>query len=500
MSSEFNVKDILSLVLRETLSGEERIPVSDTEYISVRQLVSLVAALGNIKLIKTNETTAASNSNAYSALRSLATFLRKDTADSANGLIKFLAGLEVGDAIDSMTAGKGSILDADGRAQFSRLEVRESMTVQELIYNRLSAMESDYVFSESGTIETIEQTSDTTYYVVMKKEWDYDFTAIEEDDIVKGVVNNLQSATGEYYTSWCRVLSKDASANALTLVVYDDDDVSGGQNYPPTAMMKLNRWGNISDENRQRVWYLSSSEGRIVFLTGVTKPIVERSNYSNFQGLPPSFFTNDSSIPINPNQPYFYARGAIIQDLFLVDYEGKPIATTVDRGVWSLATAQGDDPYLFEAYNSTTMRYESHEAWHNSIKWQCLDSETIAEPKWNSADWSALTGSFEITITPTNGVYFFKGSNVYTTLTAKVYNGDADISEDIADTQVEWTRISSKSDEDLAWGILRKDDGLALVITPDDLPSDWLETKQVSFKCTVSLLEATVITEEFNIS
>ena len=77
-------------------------------------------------------------------------FLRKDKSDSTNYLLRLLGGLEVGEAIDSLIAGKGIIADANGRIQADRMELRSSLTVLELIFNRLSAIESDYSFSESG--------------------------------------------------------------------------------------------------------------------------------------------------------------------------------------------------------------------------------------------------------------------------------------------------------------------------------------------------------------
>ena len=106
-----------------------------------------------------------------------------------------------------MVAGKGAGIFPDGRAQFERLEVRDSLTVLELIFNRLSAMESDYSFSESGTIESVSQLEDGTYSLKMKKRWDNDFTALAENDVVYGVVNDLTSGGGKYYTSWLRVFA-----------------------------------------------------------------------------------------------------------------------------------------------------------------------------------------------------------------------------------------------------------------------------------------------------
>lgn len=450
-------------------------------------------------IVRSWESTLPTDSNLYSARKSEKEFANKNKPVTFLELIRFLKGMEVGEAVDSMSAGKGTVIDKNGRIQTDRIEVRGSILANELIYNRQTAMEGDYVFSERGTIEVLEAIAEGTYLATMRKEWDYDFTAFETGDVVRGIVNNLTTATREYYMSWFRVTEKDTSANTLTLVMYGDSEVPGGKNHPPTALMKLSRWGSATDDARQSCWYLSSYEGRIVRLSGVTKPITEKWNYSTSWGKTLNFLS-DLGLPINEKQDYFYARGAVIQDLLRVDYQGKPLMETVDRGKWSLVTASGDAPYLFEEYNAKTMRYENHEVWHEGVKWQCLTTHSISEPRWNSADWNALTGSYSLSIEPAGGQRFFRGSNVYTTMTARVKNGEADISGDITDSQVEWTRISDKAEEDASWAVLHSSTGLVLEITPQDLPSDWLSARQVSYKCKVSVKAGVDVEEEMSIN
>ncbi len=65
------------------------------------------------------------------------------------------------------------------------------------------------------------------------------FTALAENDVVYGVVNDLASGGGKYYTSWLRVLHVDISANTINAVMYLDSEVPGGKNYPPEPLMIL---------------------------------------------------------------------------------------------------------------------------------------------------------------------------------------------------------------------------------------------------------------------
>lgn len=197
-----------------------------------------------VYVIRRNDSTPATDSNVYSALRSLVMFLRKDQADGTNFLLKF------GNFIDSMIAGKGAGIYPDGRGQFERLEVRGSAVFKEIIYNRLNAQEGDTSYSENGVIESVALESDGTYTLKLRKRWENDFTAFQEGDIVYGIVNNLFS-TGEYYASWMRVLSKNVPANSISVLSYPDSEVPGGKNYPPTELTIITRRGNAFNEDRQ---------------------------------------------------------------------------------------------------------------------------------------------------------------------------------------------------------------------------------------------------------
>lgn len=237
-------------------------------------------------------------------------FLRKDKDDQTAFLLKMLAGAEFGDTVDSMLAGKGTLITPDGRIQTSRLEVRGSAQFMELIINRLLAQESDFVFTESGHIEGVELLEEGTYLLTLRKRWQYDFAAFDDHDVTYGSMNTLLQ-DGSYFTSWFRVLSVDTSANTLTVALYPDDEVPGGVNYAPAVGMNISRRGNAVNEERQNCWYISAREGTIMYLTGVTKPILEEYNYSAWLGLPKNLeLFND--LPINYKQPYLFARGAII--------------------------------------------------------------------------------------------------------------------------------------------------------------------------------------------
>ena len=419
-------------------------------------------------------------------------FLRKDREDTASEAVTFLKGLvssgllradggaEFGDTVDSMTAGKGTLVSADGRVQTDRLEVRGSALFMEMVINRLTSMESDFVFTESGHVEGVEQLEEGTYLLTLRKRWKYDFTAFAENDVAYGSMNTLLE-DGSYFTSWFRVLAVDTSANQLTVAVYPDAEVPGGVNHAPVAGMNISRRGNALDEERQNCWYISAREGTVMYLTGVTKPILEEGNYSAWLGLPKNLELF-AGLPINYKQPYLFARGAIIQDLLRVDYQGNPIYEVVDLGPWS------EEGIYIKGKDPDADRYIQHQVWYKSCAWRCVaDAATVGvPPRWNNVQWVCVSGSgnYTLSVTSSRG-RFFRFGQEYTQLGFVLKHGDEDISVDA--WQVEWSRESGLPDEDLLWNTEHAGSVATVDITPADLPSNWREVRKVVFRVTVRL-------------
>lgn len=404
--------------------------------------------------------------------------LSKDREDQTEFLLKF------GDFIDSMIAGKGAGIYPDGRGQFERLEVRSSMVVKELIYNRWFAQEGNVTYSEAGTIERIELLEDGTYDLYLRRRWDNDITAFKEQDVSYGSVNNLNTA-GEYYDSWFRVLSVMQAENKINVVLYPDEEVPGGKNYPPASGMVITRRGNAVDEERQGFWYISSYEGCICMLDGVTKPILEESNYSIIVGKLKRLELFDN-LPINYRHSYVYCRGIAIQDLMRINYQGVVVVQLNDRGFWSLEVAQSDNPYTAGKETVDTV-------WHYGCRWKCLVTGTTDEPRYASTGWAMIEGNpaFSIDIESENGWAFdatqLQEGVVFTTLsvTGELYNRD--VTDSILDTDVSWTRDTGNVSEDNAWAIKRADAGKTLTLTVDDLGIDFTRKGVCSFKATALL-------------
>lgn len=425
-------------------------------------------------IIKTGDNTNPADTNLFSALRSMREFLNKNKdGEVVKGFVRFLNKLFIGEnVIDSMTAGAGVLID-NGRIQMDRAEIRNSLTVLELIFNRLSAQEGDYSYSESGMIEKVEEIGENTYNLTLRKRWENDFTAFAANDIVYGIVNDLASG-GDYYTSWLRILNVNTVANVLTAVMYPDAEVPGGKNYPPTELMMITRRGNILNEDRQGYWYISSYEKCICMLDGVDKPILEESNYSILIGRLKHLSIFDN-LPINYKHTYIYCRGIAIQDILRVDYKGRPIKEEVFRGNWSSTVAASEEPYR----NTST---EVHVVYYLGCKWMCLSDNTLLEPKWNSTAWALIEGNSELSceLYPTNGEYFY-AADIDFILHWDVRVGHMNINEDIIAGDTEWTRESGDVTADNLWAVQHIGTHNDLHITNEDVGVNF-DNNGVTFK------------------
>lgn len=396
-------------------------------------------------------------------------------------------GAEFGEFIKSLYAGKGAGIDAKGNAEFESVRVRSYLECLELIINRLSAIEGDQLLTEADTIDSVDDLGDNCYGLHLRSKWDGYFTAQAVGNVLKGIINTLASGSGKYYTCWLRVNSVNTANNYIEVTAYPDEDTPAGKNYAPCEAMKIARWGNQTDTKRQSCIYLSSTEGRIVRLTGVTKPIVEASNYGATFGTLPEFL-REMDLPIVEGQDYVYARGLIVQDIIRIDYQGRPISEVIDRGQWD-ATAN----YYCEAINPDTGRYEISDVWYMGCKWRCAKTGTKTAPAWNNTDWAMVEGNPQFTVEFADTDYIFDPDRFALTLTiiARLYN--MDITDDILPADVQWTRYSedAKGNErvasDNAWALKRANAGKSIDLTIADCDLNGYMPRTLKFIATVTL-------------
>lgn len=419
----------------------------------------------------------------------------------AVGMAIFQDGAEFGEFVKSLYAGKGAGIDKDGNAEFESVRVRTYFEAVELIINRLSAIEGDQLLTEADTIERVVDLGDNCYGLYLHPKWEGYFTAQAVGNVLKGIINNLGAValgmTGQgnaaMYTSWMRVNSVNPTLNYIEVTMYPDDETPAGKNFLPCELMKIARWGNQTDKTRQSCLYLSSTEGRIVHLNGVTKPIIDQSNYAATFGTIPEFVKqmtdrDGNPLPLRDNLDYVYIGGLIVQDVIRVDFQGKPIVTYVDRGQWYAAAN-----YYCETKNPTTGVWETSDVWYMGCKYRCCKNLTKTAPAWNNTDWAMVEGNPDFTVEFADTDYLFDPDRFAVTLTiiAKLHN--IDVTADILDADVIWTRYSEDDKgvervaSDNAWALKRAGAGKSINLTAADVDFNGYVPKVLRYTATVTL-------------
>lgn len=416
-------------------------------------------------------------------------------------LSKFFSGIVTGNNFAAGVAGSGGKIDEKGNAELESINVRSYLKVLELIYNRRTAMEGDFDFSEFGTIDSITEVTAGTYNLHFRKRYDNDFIAFHENDILMGVVDPKVNGTGTIlYTSYVRVLSVNTTDNTAQVVVYDGSEVPAGTNYPPVTSMNMIRIGNTDSPTdgsvnaRQDFWKLSTDEGRIVFLQNVYKPILEAFNYALSIGKLPDLdiFKN---LPIGKDDMSIYSKNVVAQNYYKIDSNGIVQTNEVYRGLWSEQVASSEAPYRRIVKETTSGTgtvvnvLEVHTVYHLGCKWACLIDKTTDEPRWNSTGWQMIQGdsNYSIDFSSTNGWQFFYGK-VDTIISARIFYGNEDITErtlPLAGISIEWIRNTDNVPEDNAWIPTYVANKLNLKLTTEDMGSNWMTKRTATFTCNI---------------
>lgn len=446
--------------------------------------------------------------------------------------------------------GHGWRIDELGNAELESLRVRSFLEVVELLINRIQAQEGDTLFTDNDQIDMVQKVVDetdnsTTYILSLKEKFDGYVTSQMYGNILKGIINTLAakqagvsdesgdpSAQGRddggnlYYTSWMRVVGTHTtepstlSVNQIRVVLYGDDQVPEQRNFEPCELMTIARWGcvdystpsdpqSVKDSiiRRQRVFMISTSEGRVVKYNGVDAPILKNGNYGVTIGELPEFVKNYPDVSsilneVGEHTDWLYAQGVVVGNYIKISREGLPVPVTVFCGDWVDGSTienptQGNGIYFYNEYNEDTMQYEIHEVRHIGGRWQCLQHQPVLQggvlvynaPSWNSTYWRLVDGNDNLTIefVSSNGFSFRRGA-VNTVVTPHIFYGNVDISSDVAAENWSWTRQSEsgKTEQDRSWDAQHV--GVkAIQLTNQDMPANWSSSNKAIFTLTVQV-------------
>lgn len=284
--------------------------------------------------------------------------------------------LTIGDFIEQGDLIQGAQVTKDGIASFAKVKT-PSMQVYELTLNRKTAVQGEFVFSDGEVVENVEFLGADTYLLTVRALYEGYITTFKKDDILYSNINIIGESAK---TGKCWMYVTAVNGNEITAVHYPYEACPAGENINPVPYMTITRHGNISDKTRQDLFIISSEASSLTMLRGVSAPIVSSEGlYGVVIGKLPATlleYIHTAGIGyVNGEDPYVYARGVIVQDLIMLDYQGQPIPTEAYRGEWQAKTKYYNKGNV---YDSVT---------HQGSLWQCIAAETTEEPSDNSEDW-----------------------------------------------------------------------------------------------------------------
>ena len=290
---------------------------------------------------------------------------------------------------DGLTTGAGARIDATGNAEFQSMAVRGFFRAAEYQINRIALSEGDVFHTENGLVKSAEQQADGRWKVVLQERFQGDVTGFRAGDVLRGAYNGIGTSGGaaEIRTSWLRVEAVDAQAGTLTASLYADNQTPEGRNAPPIALMRLARWGNTTDPERQSHIMESATDGRIVRRVKVSAPIVDGAQSDGFVvGKLPAWLREHFGAAVAGASDYVFARGIITQNILRYTPAGRPLAERVDRGLWS-ASAR----YFYEEQNPETGAFEISRVWHEGALYELArGGNGNTAPAANSTHWTLI--------------------------------------------------------------------------------------------------------------
>ena len=432
-----------------------------------------------VNIVREKDLQGASDNNVFSALRTLIEiskaitkeggeqFISKVKDDFAKGLIRFLAGIEIGEFVPGMFGGKGARIDALGNMEATSLRLRALLEVPELRHNKLTVIGDELILTENGMIYSVEKIGENSYKLNMQLE-DGESIAFIPGDLIKGIYHHNSG----FATSYSRVEEVGQTFMKVTLAA--DTDVPTGYNIPPLDFMNIARVGNVDNPDRQRYMVFSSKLGGYQLYDGCSD-FLNGTLVASFDTAQ-SFKSLYGDLPLKEGLPYLYAAGLVVQDIIRVDYKGKNVREIYDRGPW-----QSGITY----YNNDTNGTD--DVWHLGCRWRCFSSSTMDEPSWSSPHWYMIEGRSDARMEfhkSFSGDYLPAGFENFV-LTPVVWIGNTDVSDEIVEEQWRWTRNSGDDAADAIWNAERSNAGhrRQLTLSYIDMGVNWSINNPVEFTC-----------------
>lgn len=326
---------------------------------------------GSVYVIKVNDSTPPSDSNVFSALRSLKMFLRKDQQDETNYLLSLLGGILVNKIAkfgNFITGVSGGMIDEAGNMEMESGYFRKRLFVPEIAYNRITYFKGRAVISPGGGCKVKSYIkNDDGSFTVIPDLTEADGLSQFVDDILSAffTTKNEEGKLTGFAQMQFRVTEADYDAKTFKMVNRP------GNNYEPGEEMILAQTGNFTDLDRQTYILFDTLNGNncITFFDNANtwdpEPAQMKSWLGKKKGMKVQGFDCDNYSAVLQN---ILMTGLIFQTDTIT---GQPIRVPLDKGAWEAG------PHAYFDRVS-----------HNGSLWLCINPEgTESEPADNNPDW-----------------------------------------------------------------------------------------------------------------
>ena len=443
-------------------------------------------------------------------------FLRKDVQDTAEERITMAEGVQFGKEFNSGLAGKGGVIDGDGRAELRSLRLWETLEVPELRYNRVSIYTGIRWDTFGGGI--IESVTDNSCTLKLEKG---EVGAIKEGDLCMGIwhdeagdnaTDTSDSRTGNFsFKGFKTVYFRIDEIPAIDAQGKDNSDnhyfryqLREGHNIKPFVGMHFAGRGNISDKERQSFVYTTTEYS--LMLTGVNTWEWGADNIVSITGKLDGFSMKTASGEIKQFNGYgqVFGNAYMYGHIDQFDRAAERIEWDTDNGS---AIADGEQTTI--TLKAIKGFDEVQATWRvKSENGSITTSENPFTVQYSDLNSQAVTTLFEVQATLATGakinsiipikrlvngkdaisvvIHTDRGTTMVngqgeTTLTAVVTKGGMDITDTIAPSCFSWLRETGNTDYDAAWNHRHANVGKSITVKAEDV---W---RHAQFTCEVNI-------------
>ena len=455
-------------------------------------------------------------------------FLSKQEDDAAEGHITFKDGLtslekarlekgvEFGREYVPGIAGKGGVIDGDGRAELRSLRLWETLEVPELRYNRVSIYTGIRWDTFGGGI--IESVADGHCTLKLEKG---EVGAIKEGDLCMGIwhdeaggnaTDTSDSRTDNFsfrgfktvYFRIDEIPATDAQGKDNSDNHYFRYQLRDGHNIKPFVGMHFAGRGNISDKERQSFVYTTTEYS--LMLTGINTWEWGADNIVSITGKLDGFSMKTVSGEIKHFSGYgqVFGNAYVYGHIDQFDRAAERIEWSTDNGE---AIADGEQTTV--TLKAIKGFDEVQATWRvKSENGSITTSENPFTVQYSDLNSQAVTTLFEVQATLVTGakinsiipikrlvngkdaisvvIHTDRGTTMVngqgeTTLTAVVTKGGMDITDTIAPSCFSWLRETGNTDYDAAWNHRHANIGKSITVKAEDV---W---RHAQFTCEVNI-------------